>query len=410
MDRIRNIVITGLTVIVFGMGMNPVFARPKTSGDLPEGNNAFAVALYEQLRQNKSHEGENLFLSPFSVSTAFALAYAGARGETAEQMEKVLHFPCRGKELNKAFAKLIDNLNARQKRGNYNLSVANALWGQKGYDFRKAYLSLTQKYYNAGLKEVDFKNNTEPSRKRINKWVAQETQNKIKKLMPRGSIDRMTRLVLTNAIYFKARWAETFNESATRKEPFILLDGTKVKNPMMHQTETFGYRELDDLKILEMPYTKHELSMVVLLPKEDDGLPKLEESLTEKKLAKWLKRMGHPRVTVAMPKFKLETKFMLGDTLKKMGMVNAFQKGKANFSGMNGRRDLYIQAAIHKAYVDVYEEGTEAAAATGIAVGATAAHVAPPKKFIADHPFLFLIRDRKTNSILFMGRLMDPTK
>ena len=372
--------------------------------------NAFALDLYGRLRQSDQNAGENLFVSPFSISTALAMTYAGADGETARQMQEALQLPSEGEGVHQSYEKLLDHLNGLQKEDELQLSVANALWGQKGYGFRNNYLDLTQQRYGAGLEQVNFRQDVEAARKTINDWVAEKTEDKIKDLIPRGALTNMTRLVLTNAIYFKARWANVFEENATRDKPFKLLDGSKVDVPTMHQTERFGYGETQDVKWLEMPYKGHKTSMVILLPKNDSGLAALEKSLTSRRLTKWLDETEYTRVSAAIPKFKLTSKFMLGDMLKAMGMTDAFDPEKADFTGMSDRGDLFIQAAIHKAYVDVYEKGTEAAAATGIAVGVTSVQTGKPKQFRADHPFLFLIRDRESGSILFMGRVMNPEK
>ncbi len=389
--------------------VSPLHAGEAPEKELARDNNAFALDLYDQILKSKDNAEKNLFFSPFSVSTALGMTYAGARGKTADQMKKVLHFRMKNKQLHSAYNRLISHLNEIQKKEELQLSVANALWGQKGYGFRKQYLQLTQKNYGAGLNQVNFKQIPEKVRGRINSWVADKTKNKIKNLMPKDSITIRTRLVLTNAIYFKARWANIFKEKATRKKPFKLLGGKKVKTPTMHQTDRFGYKETKTAKVLQLPYKGQQTSMFVILPKKDDGLPRLEKGLSAKTLSAMTDKMQQARVIVALPKFKLTSKFMLGDILKKMGMPDAFDLQKANFSGMCNK-DLSIQAVVHKAYVDVYEKGTEAAAATGVSMRATSAFVGKPKTFRADHPFLFLIRDRQTGAILFMGRVLNPSK
>lgn len=399
-----------LTVLLLvGCTSTPADAQETQSNmtKLVEANNEFTVDIYHRIADD---EDGNLFVSPFSINTALAMTTAGARGETARQMRDVLNYTLPDEQLHPAFGELLENLNQRQEDAKYQLSVANALWGQEGYDFLDAYLQLTRTNYGAGLRQVDFKANPEAVRQKINHWVADKTRDKIQDLMPKGSIKRLTRLVLTNAVYFKARWANTFNENATREKPFTLLDGDEIGVPMMHQTDRFGYREADGLKILQLPYVGHDLSMAILLPDADDGLPALEKKLTAERLAGWLDRVRSARVRVMMPKFKLATKVMLGTTLRKMGMTDAFDSEAADFSGMNGRRDLFIQAAVHKAYVDVYEEGTEAAAATGITVGVTSVMPEEPKVFEADHPFLFLIRDNRTGAVLFIGRVLNPAE
>jgi len=238
--------------------------------------------------------------------------------------------------------------------------------------------------------------------------VEQKTQGKIQDLIPRGVLTALTRLVLTNAIYFRARWASVFDERATREEDFTLLEGEKVRVPMMRQTGRFGYAEHPGLKVLELPYVRHELSMVILLPTAPDGLPELEQDLDAEHVDRWLGQVRSERVNVAMPRFTMTSRFRLDKVLQELGMSAAFRPVEADFTGIAHREDLHIQAVLHQAFVDVNEEGTEAAAATAVAVAATSAPMGRPKEFRADHPFLFLIRDRRSGCILFIGRLMDP--
>ena len=377
-----------------------------------EGNNVFGLELYAKLRS----QGGNLFVSPYSISTALAMAHAGARGQTAVQMAEVLHFPVVAalspapmdqQQFASAYGRIIKDLNERGRKGAYTLNVANALWGQKGFGFLKEFLELVRANYGGQLSEVDFVKEAEPARKTINAWVEKQTNGKIKDLIPQGVLDSMTRLVLTNAIYFKGNWARQFEKNQTRDAPFTLADGQKIDTPTMNQTAQFGYMEADTFQGLELPYVGKELSMVILLPKEPNGLESLEKSLTAESLAQWLSRLFTREVVVCVPKFKATTQFSLGSVLRSMGMADAFS-GNADFSGMDGKKDLCISAVIHKAYVDVNEEGTEAAAATGVVMRLTS--IGPSEKpiFRADHPFLFLIRDKKSGGILFIGRVMNP--
>ncbi|TKJ38743.1 MAG: serpin family protein [Planctomycetes bacterium B3_Pla] len=382
-----------------------------------EGNNKFALELYAKLRGG----GANLFLSPYSISTALAMTYAGARGETGSQMAKVLHFPTivssatepsatpatNRRQFASAFGKIVKDLNARGEKGGYELRVANALWGQKQYGFLEEFLELIKTNYGGQLNEVDFAGAAEVARKTINTWVEKKTNNKIKNLIPKGVLDSMTRLVLTNAIYFKGNWARQFKEEMTEDAPFTLTDGEKIDAAMMNQTAEFGYAETDTFQGLELPYVDNELSMIILLPKKSDGLSNLEKALTLKDLSGWLAKLRKQKVIVSVPRFKMTSRFSLASVLKSMGMTNAFS-AKADFSGMNGRRDLFISAVIHKAYVDVNEEGTEAAAATAVTVRLTSIAPTQMPVFRADHPFLFLIRDNQSDSILFIGRVMNP--
>jgi serpin B len=392
-----------------------------------EGNNKFALELYAKLR---AKEG-NLFFSPYSISTALAMTYAGARGQTAVQMARTLQFPMgpykapdtdkKGQPLYRIERKLIGrenlgatfgalqkNLNARGKKGGYELSVANALWGQKDYGFLEEFLESVRTNYGGGLHEVDFIGATEPARRRINAWVEKETKKKIKELIKPGVLNALTRLVLTNAIYFKGNWARQFKEERTRQAPFTIADGRKVRTAMMNQKAKFKYMEGEDFQGLELPYVDDELSMIILLPRRVDGLADFERSLTSKGLSEWLGKLRKREVIVSVPKFKMTSQFGLVDVLRGMGMKDAFVPDVADFSGMNGKRDLFVSAVVHKAYVDVNEEGTEAAAATGVVVGVTSVGPQRTPVFRADHPFLFLIRDNNSGSILFIGRVMNP--
>ena len=394
-------------------------AREKMNKQLiVTGNNKFALNLYAKLR---SKEG-NLFFSPYSISTALAMAHAGARGQTELQMAKVLHFPIiakPGTELSSklipdrhqfasVFGKIIKDLNNRGKKGGYELRVANALWGQEGYEFLEEFLELIKTNYGGRLNEVDFVRAAETARKTINTWVEKETNDKIKNLIQKGVLNSMTRLVLTNAIYFKGNWARQFKEDRTKDAPFTLASGQKVDVAMMNQTAEFNYMETESFQGLELPYVDDELSMIILLPKEFDGLDEFEKTLTVEKLSKWMGELHNREVRVSIPKFKMTSQFGLASVLKSMGMTDAFSANAADFSGMNGKRDLFISAVIHKAYVDVNEEGTEAAAATAVTMKLTSIEPTRIPVFRADHPFLFIIRDNHSGSILFIGRVMNP--
>jgi len=337
----------------------------------------------------------------------------GARGNTAAQMSKTLRLP--KENPHKAYAKLLKQLKPA-KEGGYELRVANALWGQKGYPWLKDFLETTKAGYDAPLREVEFVTATEAARKTINAWVEDQTNDKIKDLIARGVLNQLTRLVLTNAIYFKGDWASQFDKKLTRDMPFKPLGppgglsaSRTAKAPMMYQKAKFGYTEDKTAQVLSMPYKGKDLSMLVLLPRKVDGLADMAKKLTADDLAALAARAHRREVRVYMPKFKMTSQFGLNRVLTAMGMSDAFTPGKADFSGMNGRKDLFISAVLHKAFVDVNEEGTEAAAATAVVVGLTS--VAPrPLVFRADHPFLFVIRHDKTGAVLFIGRVMNPVK
>ena len=407
-----------LVVMATASGIRAKLAVKEGERIIVEGNNKFALQSYAKLR---AREG-NLFFSPYSISTALAMTYAGARGKTEKQMARVLHFPGfttsheqipsmevqNQKHFHLVFGTTIKDLNARGKKGGYELTVANALWGQKGYGFLKEFTELIKTNYDGRLNEVDFVRAAEAARKTINAWVEKKTRNKIKNLIPKGVLNRLTRLVLTNAIYFKGNWASRFKKDRTKDAPFTLAGGEKVNIPMMNQTADFNYMETEDFQGLELPYVDNELSMIILLPKQVDGLTEFEKTLTLKNLSQWLAKLRKRKVIVSVPKFKMTSQFRLAEVLKSMGMTDAFVPDVADFSGMNGRRNLFISAVIHKAYVDVNEEGTEAAAATAVVVGITSVGPRTIPVFRADHPFLFLIRDNRSGSILFIGRVTNP--
>jgi serpin B len=391
---------------------------PPESKRVAQGNNCFAVRLYQKLQGGR----ENLFFSPYSISTALAMTYAGAQGQTREQMARALCFPTSADALHKpgaggpplspeqfaqAFGRIVKDLNARGGRKKYELRVANALWGQKGYEFLPGFVQLVEKEYGGKLETVDFAAATEQARRTINAWVEKQTNDKIKDLISPGLLDAMTRLVLTNAIYFKGNWARQFEKKETHDAPFTLLDGSTVQVPMMNQQGEFGYAQVESLQVLEMPYVGEELSMVVLLPQEPAGIGALEKSLTAENLAQWLGALRKREVIVALPRFKMTSKFGLNDVLRSLGMTDAFSD-TADFGGMTSGRDLFISAVIHQAFVEVNEEGTEAAAATGVTMKVLSVGPEQTPVFRADHPFLLLIRDQSSGSILFVGRTMNP--
>lgn len=413
-----------LLTVVMAIGCNSFASKPTETSLSKDarlaacGNNCFALQLYQKLQ---SEQG-NLFFSPYSISTALAMTYAGAKGRTQEQMAQVLCFPTSKDVVQKlaesqepmspegfaqAFGEIVKDLNARGGQGKYELRVANALWGQQDYEFLPSFAKLVEDQYGGHLERVNFVQAAEKARQTINSWVQKQTNGKIKDLISQGMLDSMTRLVLTNAVYFKGNWATQFKKDRTADEPFTLLDGGKVQVPMMNQKATFGYTETDTLQVLEMPYVGQELSMVVLLPKEVAGVGELEKALTAQNVSKWLSEVHRQEVIAAIPKFKMTQKLDMGAVLKSMGMTDAFSSA-ADFSGMTGRRDLFISAVIHQAYVDVNEEGTEAAAATGVTMKLTSMAPGKVPVFRADHPFLFLIRDTHSGSILFLGRTMNP--
>ncbi|MBL7032703.1 MAG: serpin family protein [Candidatus Delongbacteria bacterium] len=371
---------------------------------LAQDNSAFALDLYRRLAQTRG----NLFFSPWSISSAFGMAQAGARQRTADQMAEALHFTLEPELLHPAFARLDSMLEQVQAAGNVTLNSANSLWPQKDYPFLESYLELIAHYYGTEISAVDYKSDREAARGLINRWVEAKTNDKIKDLLQPGVLSAMTRLVLVNAIYFMGNWESPFDPDHTYDAPFYSGSSKSAKVPMMSQTEVFSYADLDSLQLLQLPYRGDELSLLVLLPQERNGLARLERGLTASHLAEWRSRLVQQKVAVHLPRFKLTSEFQLGNTLRAMGMTDAFDPAAADFSGMDGQPGwLYIGAAIHKAFVDVNEVGTEAAAATALVMVATSMPNWPT--FRADHPFIFLIQDNRTGSLLFVGRLVEQT-
>ena len=374
---------------------------------LVEENSAFAFELYREL---KGEEG-NLFYSPHSISLALAMTYAGARGETAEQMADTLHFILEQERLHPAFnwldaelAKRGEGAAGKDGKG-FRLNIVNAIWGQKDYEFLSDFLDVLAENYGAGLRILDFINETEQSRVAINKWVSKQTEGRIEDLIPPGAIDASTCLVLTNAIYFNAAWEDPFDEDITADGPFYLLDGGQVTVPMMKQTESFGYTEGEGYQAVELLYDGDELSMVILLPKAGN-FQAFEEGLQAQQVSDIISGLQPTEVALTMPKFEFDSEFSLKDTLADMDMPIAFSGG-ADFSGMTGNRELFISDVVHKAFVAVDEAGTEAAAATAV-IMPTAAPPEPTVEVTIDRPFIFLIRDIDTGAILFVGRVVNP--
>jgi serpin B len=371
-----------------------------------EGNTAFAVDLY---RRQAAQQNGNIFFSPYSISTAMAMVDSGARGATAAEIEKTMHLPFGGKRLAGAWTSVLNDV--QPIRGGYELVTANALWAARGTKFRSAYLETARADFAARIETLDFAHAADAARARINAWVSEATKQKIRSLIAQGMIDASTQLVLTNAIYMKAKWDHPFPTNATNKNGRFHAPGGETKASMMSLTSTFRLFHGQGLRILELPYAKQELSMLIVLPDANDGLPAIEKELTPQKLVEWEKKLIPTVVAVTFPRFNSEMSLDLGETLRAMGIRLAFDPhGAADFSGMTDTGKLAISRAIHKARVDVTEEGTEAAAATAVTMMPTAAIYPPsrPELFVADHPFLYLIRRNGSNSVLFVGRLMKP--
>jgi serpin B len=393
-----------LVIALLCGGILPALAQDPPP-ELAAGNNAFAFDLYRAVRG----EGDNLIVSPYSISAALAMTYAGARGDTAQQMADTLHFTLPQEELHPAFSALDASLTGRgNQEGQFQLNIANALWGQEGYGFLDEFLDLVNQYYGAGLNLLDFLGDPEGSRETINAWVEDKTEDRIQDLLKPGTITSDTQLVLTNAIYFKASWLFQFEPGDTQDAPFTLLDGTEVTVPMMDHTDYHGYLAGDGFQAVDQWYVGGDTRMIVILP--DEGrFAEIEDSLSASMFEDLRSGLQVQQIRLLVPRFEYEADFSLAQTLKDLGMPIAFDDG-ADFSGMTGQRGLFISDVIHKAFVKVDETGTEAAAATAVIMAETAAMPDPeePLEVRLDRPFIYLITDQTTGSILFVGRVLNP--
>jgi serine protease inhibitor len=417
-----------LSVIIFVLIAAAIFAWPQTSRPFDSSpdastavaaNTAFAIDLYQEL---KTQPG-NLFFSPYSISSALAMTYAGARGQTESEMTKVLHFDPGQTNVHAGFHALTYRINDLQRWNRIKLLTANSLWCQQDYRFKDTFLNLVKRDYHAEARPVDFEKAPDFARSQINRWVSQKTDGKIQNIMAPGSVSPETRLVLCNAIYFKGKWQAQFKTRDTRPAAFYVSSNETVTVPMMSLDAYFKRAYIDDASVglLELPYVGNDLSMVILLPGNAMGpgpgemsemkqasLSDLEEKLTPENLHSWLAlldRAASEKESISLPRFTTTQSFDLTENLKAMGMPSAFGD-TADLSGMDGTRGLYLSSVLHKAFVQVDESGMEAAAATAVTVIASV--VAQP--FVVDHPFIFLIRDNGSGTILFMGRIVDPTK
>jgi serpin B len=397
---------------------SPPHARTRPSGpqSFAEDNNDFALAMYGQLRQRPG----NLFFSPFSIRAALGMTQAGARDETAAQMREALCISSSDETLHVAFAETIQRLNAAGG-GEYEMAVANSLWGQDGAPLQPGFLDLIARHYRGAMNLVDFRRGAEAARVTINQWVEDKTRQRIRELIPPDGLNADTRLVLVNAVYFKGMWVLQFRKADTRDEPFHLEGGGKVQAPLMHQDEEVRYLQARGYQAVDLVYRGGDLSMLVLLPDRKDGLRDLEKKLSARMVHDCVAQMATREVKLFLPRFKITWGTVnVSDQLTVLGMPLAFTRFQANFSGINGheppREDsLFISAVFHKAFVEMNEEGTEAAAATAVVMPPMAARFRrwkppPVPIFRADHPFLFAIRDRKSGAILFLGRMADPTR
>lgn len=401
----RRLALTAIVLLMWRVP--PVGAVPAETG-LAERNTAFALELHRRLRA----EAGNVFFSPIGLSEALAMAWSGARGDTAAQMAKVLHLPAPADAVHREFREIHRRIEAVQKEGKSELALANSLWPQADERLLPEYLSLVKEFYGAAPTPVDYLRSPDAARSRINGWIEKKTRERIKDLLPPGSVGSDTRLVLANAVYFKGRWSTRFDKALTQAAAFHTAPGKTVSTPLMRGSPNAGYLEANDAQILRLPYQSDGISLVVLLPKNVDGLRELEDRLTAAELTKRLSSLSASRrqVDVWLPRFRVNYGFRLRTLLASLGMTDAFDAGRANFQGMSGAKPgLFISEGFHKSFVDVNEEGTEAAAATGLVM--IPASAAPPRPvFRADHPFLFLIRDDVTGTLLFLGSVTDPTR
>lgn len=395
---------------------------PDVSTDLAvQSNNGLAVALYRELAK-QGGAGDNLFFSPMSVSAALMLTYEGSRGDTQAAFEKILMLDSADNRLDahKSYAGVLGRLTA-DENAPYELSIANALWAEQTMPLSDSFIQTLQTHYAASLESVDFKGDADNQRNRINAWVSDRTRDRINDLLPEGSVNGMTRVVLANAMYFKGPWTHEFKKRHTQDAAFYLLpdsaggDAKEVSVPMMrHYPTGFRYAEMDGYAALSLPYKKGDLSMVVLLPDDRAGLPALEGKLDTEMLSNTFASMKYEKVHVWLPKWETTQDYSLVEALEAMGMAVGFDQTAANFSGMNdssGNGDLFISDVFHKAFIAVDEAGTEAAAATAVIMERKSESREEVKiyKFRADHPFVYIIRDERTGAILFMGRVTDPS-
>jgi len=376
---------------------------------LATGNTAFALAFYRTLAAGE--EG-NLFSSPLSVSMALGMLAAGARGDTLAQMEATLRFGLAPERLHPAFNALDWLLERRQHLGEgwgegFTLNRVNSIWGQTGHTFLDEFLDVLSSYYGAELQPADFAADPEGARVTINGWIEAATNERIRDLIQRGQIDAATVLVLVNAVYFNAPWAFPFDEDRTTPDPFTLPDGTTIDVPTMHQTEIHGYARGDEYVAVELDYNGHELSMVVVLP-DEGAFERVEASFDGPSVSALFDRIAREHVILSLPRFTFEWGRLLNEPLVDLGMADAFDAARADFSGIDGSRDLFIGQVIHKAFVSVDEAGTEAAAATAIGMAGAGPSEPTYYEVRVDRPFLFFIREKETGSILFIGRVVDP--
>lgn len=375
---------------------------------LSEANDTFALKLLKKLGEDNA---KNVFFSPVSLSSALAMVFMGAKGNTAAQMAQALSLSKSGgggEDVHQGFQSLLSSVNRTGTQ--YLLRTANRLFGEKSYGFDSSFKDSCRKFYQAEMEELDFFKASEEARKHINTWVANKTEGKITELLSPNSVNERTPLILVNAIYFKGNWHQEFNKEQTKERPFKVSKNEKKPVQMMFKKSTFNMTYIGEIftKILVLPYVGKELNMIIMLPDDNVDLETVEKELTYEKFIEWTRpdMLDKQEVEVFLPRFKLEENYDMKDVLRSLGMTDAFDLGRADFSGMSSGKDLFLSEVVHKSFVEVNEEGTEAAAATAAIMACRCASFAP--RFCADHPFLFFIQHSKTNSILFCGRFSSP--
>ncbi|MGO9122351.1 MAG: serpin family protein [Desulfomonilaceae bacterium] len=402
MNRLPLFLMLLLSILINPVAVVRAAVTDKDSQSVASCNNSFALQIYEKLR---NQEG-NLVFSPYGISSSLSLAYAGSGGTTKVQIEDLFHLTITGDQFHRVFGDLNDSLVSGAKSRGYDLKIVNSLWHAKGSDIRRDYITVVEKCYRGSIHSVSFERDLESARRLINSWFERQSKGKFKELLADGVLTPQTRMVLGNTIYFNGVWRSKFDKRDTEKAPFTLIDGKQVVVPMMRQAGKFNYKESDTFQALELPYKTSRLSMIVLLPKERDGLANIENTLSKKNIDEWMNGMSKQELDIDLPKFKFFSKLALVEPLKSLGLTEPFSVNSADFSGIDGEGKLFISDIVQEAMVEVSEKGTEASAATS-AVAETKS-MRSAIAFRADHPFIFLIRQTDPTAILFLGRLVNP--
>jgi serpin B len=412
-NKILQLLIISFTIYAVLIFSGCVSTTADDSGSTPAGvaalveaNNNFSLGLYSQISKGAN---DNIFFSPWSISDAMAMVYEGARGDTANQIQYVFNFSEDSATRRSSFAKMLNIIN--KGNGRYDLYNANAIWLQKNYTFLVDYKNIISRYYLGEINNLDFVSDSSVSINQINGWISDHTNKRITQIVSHEDVNELTRAVLTNAIYFNGKWEHQFKLEDTSPEDFTLDSGEKISVPTMkieNEQPHFNYIYDNETQVLEMRYQGGNISMLLILPRNGKNITYLESILTAEKIREWRSNLYPRPILIYIPKYKFGTSYSLKNYLENMGMRIPFSHLGADFSGMDGTKNLYISHVLHKAYIDVSENGTEAAAATDVSLSFTSA--ASPLEFRADHPFIFIIQETETGNILFMGRVMDPSR